>query len=128
MFCPHHIVALSAFILANNIFRTHIDQVGAVLAQSLEECARIPAVVGAGPLIARIECSVSSIRSEVWSVPNGHQPEHTRQNAHFPCRPVALEQMQFLKTFENPEGEIDIDAERIKNLALKLERQSFAYQ
>jgi hypothetical protein len=25
-------------------------------------------------------------------------------------------------------GEIDSDAERIKNLALKLERQSFAYQ
>ena len=34
--------------------------------------------------------------------------------------------MQFLEMFENPEGELDIDAERIKNLALKLERQSFA--
>jgi hypothetical protein len=34
--------------------------------------------------------------------------------------------MQFLETFKNPEGEIDIDAERIKNLALKLVRQSFA--
>jgi hypothetical protein len=34
--------------------------------------------------------------------------------------------VQFLETFENPEGEIDIDTERIKNLALKLERRSFA--
>jgi hypothetical protein len=36
--------------------------------------------------------------------------------------------MQFLEPGENPVGEIDIDAERIKNLALKLKRQSFAYQ
>jgi hypothetical protein len=36
--------------------------------------------------------------------------------------------MQFLESGEYPVGEIDIDAERIKNLALKLERQSFAYQ
>jgi hypothetical protein len=36
--------------------------------------------------------------------------------------------MQFLESGENPVGEIDIDAERIKNLALKFERQSFAYQ
>ena len=40
----------------------------------------------------------------------------------------ALEQMQFLESGEYPVGEIDIDAERIKNLALKLERQSFAFQ
>jgi len=36
--------------------------------------------------------------------------------------------MQFLESGKYPVGEIDIDAERIKNLALKLERQSFAYQ
>jgi hypothetical protein len=42
--------------------------------------------------------------------------------------PVTFQQVQFLESGENPVGEIDIDAERIKNLALKLERQSFAYQ
>jgi hypothetical protein len=36
--------------------------------------------------------------------------------------------MQFLESGEYPVGEIDIDAERIKNFAFKLERQSFAYQ
>jgi hypothetical protein len=49
-----------------------------------------------------------------------------RSHAHLSCWAVTLQQVQFLETFENPEGEIDIDAERIKNLALKLVRQSFA--
>jgi hypothetical protein len=34
--------------------------------------------------------------------------------------------VQLLEALKNPEGEIDIDAGRIKNLALKLVRQSFA--
>jgi len=103
-----------------------INQARAVLAQCLEECARVPGILGTSALIAGVERSVSSIRSEVWSVPNGHQPEHTRPTAHLACRAVPLQQVQLFETFENPEGEIDIDAERIKNLALKLVRQSFA--
>jgi hypothetical protein len=34
--------------------------------------------------------------------------------------------VQFFESLEYPEREIDIAAERIKNLAFKLERQSFA--
>jgi hypothetical protein len=36
------------------------------------------------------------------------------------------QKVQVLEPLEYPEGEIDIDAERIKNLAFKLVRQSFA--
>jgi hypothetical protein len=42
-----------------------IYETGTVLAQGLEECARGPAIFGAGSLIAGIERSVASIRSEV---------------------------------------------------------------
>ena len=105
-----------------------VNESRAVLAQCLEECTRIAAVLGACPLIARIKCSVAPIRPEVRPIPQCHQPEHACTNAHFPRRPVTLEQMQFLESGEYPVWEIDFGAERIKNLALKLVRQSFAYQ
>ena len=105
-----------------------IDEARAVPAQCLEECAAVAAVLGASALIPRIERPVAPVRPEVRPVPQCHHPEHTCLDAHLSRRPVALEQMQFLESGENPVGEIDIDAERIKNRALKLERQSFAYQ
>jgi hypothetical protein len=43
-----------------------------------------------------------------------------RLNAHLSCWTLPLQQMQFLESFENPEWEIDLDAERIYNLAFKL--------
>ncbi len=103
-----------------------IDEARAVLAQSLEESAAVPAVFGAGALVAGIECAIAPVRPEVGPIPKRHQPKHVRQNAHLAGWPVTFEQMQLLETFKNPEGEIDIDAERIKNLTFKLERQSFA--
>jgi hypothetical protein len=105
-----------------------IDKAGAVFAQCLEECARIPAVLGASALIPRIERPVAPVRPEVRPVPQCHHPKHACLDPHLSSRPVTLEQMQFFESGEYPVGEIDIDAERIKNLALKLERQSFAYQ
>ena len=103
-----------------------IDETRAVRAQGFEESAGIPAVLGAGALVAGIERAVAPIRPEVRPIPQCHQPEHARPDAHFARGAVALQQVQFLEAFENPEGEIDIDAERIENLALKLVRQSFA--
>jgi hypothetical protein len=105
-----------------------IDKARAVLAQCLEECARVPAVLGANTLVPGIECPIAPVRPEVRPVPECHHPEHTCLDAHLARRPITFEQMQFLESGEYPVGEIDIDAERIKNLALKLERQSFAYQ
>ena len=105
-----------------------IDKARAVIAQCLEECTRIPAVLGASALVPGIERSIAPVRPEVRPVPQCHHPKDARLDAHLACRPVTLEQMQFLESGEYPVGEIDIDAERIKNLALKLERQSFAYQ
>ncbi len=103
-----------------------IDEARAVLAQSLEECAAVSAVLGASALVTGIECSVASIRPEVGPIPEWHHPEHRCPDAHLSGWPVPLQQTQFLETLKNPEGEIDIDAERIKNLALKLVTQSFA--
>jgi hypothetical protein len=94
-------------------FYCRINETGAVLTESLEECACVPAVSGAGTLIAGIECSVAPIRPEVRSVPERHQSEHACLNAKLARWPVALQQMQFLETLENPEGEIDFDSERI---------------
>ena len=36
--------------------------------------------------------------------------------------------MKFLEALENPEGEIDLDAGGVENLAIKFFGQSFAYQ
>ncbi len=97
-----------------------------ISSQGLEERAGVTTILGASALVAGIERSVAPIRSEVRSVPKWHQPEDPSEDAHFAGVMVSLKQMEFLETFEHPEGEIDYDAERIKNLALKLERQSFA--
>jgi hypothetical protein len=105
-----------------------IDEPRAIPSQSFKESSRVSTVLGAGPLVARIECTVATIGPEVRPVPQVNEAEHLRPDTHLAAWPVTLEQMQLLETFENPEGEIDIDAERIKNLALKLERQSFAQQ
>jgi hypothetical protein len=135
-----HFVNLSAPVLVRQARMTEvgfifvsaldgrIDKARTVLAQCLEECARVPAVLGASALVAGIECAVAPVWPKVRPVPQCHHPEHTCLNAHLACRPLTLEQMQFLESGEYPVREIDIDAERIKNLALKLERQSFAYQ
>ena len=103
-----------------------INQARAVLAQCLEECACITTLLGTSALVTRIERSVAPVWPEVGSIPQVHQSEHTCPDAHLARRAVPFQQVQLLETFKNPEGEIDIDAERIKNLALKLERQSFA--
>ncbi len=105
-----------------------VDKPRAVRTQRLEEGARVPAILGASALVAGIERAVAPVRSEVRPIPEWHHAEHVCSDAHLAGRPVPLQQMQFLETFKNPEGEIDIDAERIKNLALKLVRQSFALQ
>ena len=107
-------------------FNVWIDEARAFLAQGLEELAGVSAVLGAGALVFRIERAVAPIGSEVWPIPQRHQPEHMRTDSHLAGRPVPFQQMEFLEMFKNPEGEIDIDAERIKNLALKPVRQSFA--
>jgi hypothetical protein len=103
-----------------------IDKARTVPSQRLEECTRVAAVLGAGTLVSGVERAVPPVRPEVRPIPQCHQPEHAHPDAHFARRTIALQQVQFLETFENPEGEIDIDTERIKNLALKLERRSFA--
>jgi hypothetical protein len=62
-------------------------------------------------------------------LPKGHhQSKHAHLDAHHACRVIALKQVQFLKSFENPEWEIDFDTRGIYNLAFKLVRQSFAYR
>jgi hypothetical protein len=66
-----------------------------------------------GMPIAGIERSVEPIGPEVRSVSEWHQSEHARLNAKVARWTVALQQTQFLESFENPEGEIDFDAERI---------------
>jgi hypothetical protein len=114
--------------LATRALEGRIDGPWIVLAQGLEACARAPGILGASAVIGRVERSVPSIRSEVRSVPNGWQPEHPRSNTHFAGWGVALEKTRLFETFDNPEGEIAIDAERIENLALKLVRESFAWQ
>ena len=90
-----------------------ILETGAASARHLEERACVAAVCGAGALVAGIECPIAPIRPEVRPVPKGHHSEHAFPDPHFPCRAVPFQQMQFFKTFKNPEREIDIDAERI---------------
>ena len=97
-----------------------IDQAGTVLPQGFEEGGCIPAVLGTGALIARIECTVSPIRPEVRPVPERHHPEHPRLNPEFARWTVPLQKMKFLESFEYPEREIDIDAERIRYFTFKL--------
>ena len=41
---------------------------------------------------------------------------------------VAFKQMQFLKAFEYPVREIDLDAVWVEDLPVKIVRQSFAYR
>jgi len=94
--------------------------------RALAASARTAAVLGTSALIAGIERTVPPVRPKVGPIPQLHQPEHVRSNTHLARGAVPLQQMQLLETFKYPEGEIDIDAERIKNLALKLVRQSFA--
>jgi hypothetical protein len=55
------------FVSMGGLYR-RINETRTVLAQGLEECARVPAIFGAGVLIAGIERSVASIRSEVRPV------------------------------------------------------------
>ena len=90
-----------------------INQARTVFAQGFKECARAPAVLGTGTLIARIECSVAPIGPEVGPGPKRHHSEHALLNAKLASWMVALKQMQFLESFENPEREIDFEAERI---------------
>jgi hypothetical protein len=72
-------------------FYGRINETGAVLTESLEECARVTAVLGAGALIAGIESAVSLIMPEVWPIPEWHQSEHARLNTHHACWMIALE-------------------------------------
>jgi hypothetical protein len=58
-----------------------IDKTRTVLAQSFEECARVPAVFGTRALIAWIERSVSPIRSEVRNIPDRHPNRSNWENA-----------------------------------------------
>ena len=70
-----------------------INQARAVPAQRLEECARIPAVLGTSALVTRIERSVAPVCPEVGSIPQCHQAEHTCADAHLSRRPVTFEQI-----------------------------------
>lgn len=90
-----------------------IHETRTILAESLQECARIAIVFGASTLIAGIERSVATIRSEVRPVPEWHHSKHTQLNPKFACWVVPLQQMQFFEPLKNPEGEIDFDAKRI---------------
>ena len=87
-----------------------IDQAGTIAPERLEECARVAAVLGARLLIPGIKSAEPAIRPEVRAVPEIHQAENARLDAPHPGRGIALEQMQFLEPFENPEWEIDLDA------------------
>jgi hypothetical protein len=67
-----------------------------------------------------------SIRPKVRAVPEIHQPENSGLNAPHPGCGIALEQVQSLKPFENPEWQIDLDAVWIESLPVEMV-QSFAY-
>jgi hypothetical protein len=105
-----------------------IHETGAVAPASLEECARVAAVLGACPLIAGIEGAEATVRPEIGAVPEIHHPEHALLDPSLTGNGVALEETQFLEPFENPEREIDLDAVRIEDLAVEFVRQSFANQ
>lgn len=85
-------------------------------------------VLGAGTLVTGIESPESAVRPEVRAVPEIHQPEHALLDPPHPGHGVAFEQAQFLEPLENPEGEIDLDAMRIGDLAVEFVRQGFANQ
>ena len=105
-----------------------INEARTISPQRLEERARIAAVLRARFLITGIEGTESTIRPEVRALPKIHQAENAGLDTpHAGCG-VALEQMQFLEPFENPEWEIDLDAMRIEDLAVEFVRQSFANQ
>ena len=97
-----------------------IDEAGTVLTQGVKKRGRIPTVLGASTLIARIECTVSPIRSKVRTIPKRHHPKHSRLDFELARRAVTFQKMQFLESFEYPEWEIDIDTERIKYFTFKL--------
>ena len=105
-----------------------IYEPGAVPAESLEEGARVAAVLGARLLIGRVECAESAVRPKVGTVPEIHHAENRCLDAPPAGGAIALEQMQFFEPLENPEGEIDFDAVRIEDPAIELVGQSFANQ
>ena len=69
-----------------------------------------------------------AIMSEVRAFPEFHQSEYALADSPLSGFAVTFEQVQFLETFENPEGEIDLDAGGIENLSVEIVRQSFANQ
>ena len=105
-----------------------IDEAGAVAAERLEEGAGVTAVLGARLLIPGIKGAIPTIRPEVRAVPQIHQAEDAGLDAQHPRAGIAIEQMQFLESFENQEGEIDLDAMGVEDLAVEFVRQSFANQ
>ena len=103
-----------------------IDEARAVPAEGFEKGARIPAVLRAGSPVAGIESAKRAVGPEVRTVPEIHQAEDTGPDAPHPRRGIALEQLQFLESFENPDWEIDLDAVGIEDLSVEIVRQSFA--
>ena len=104
-----------------------IDETGAVAAEGFEKRARVTAVLGARLLIPGVKGAIPAVRPEVRAVPEIHQAEDAGLDAPHPRAGIAIEQMQFLETLEYPEGEIDLDAVGVEDLAVELVGQSFAY-
>jgi hypothetical protein len=78
----------------------------------MEERGCIPTVLGTSTPVTRIDCSASPIRPEVRPIPKRYRPEQSRLNFKLARRAVTFQKRRPLEPFENPEGEIDIDAER----------------
>jgi hypothetical protein len=90
--------------------------------------SRVAAVFGARSLIAGIKSAESAVGPEDGPVPEIRQAEDAGPNAPRPCCGVALQQLKFLEPLEYPEGEIDLDAMWVEDLAVEFVRQSSANQ
>ena len=61
-------------------------------------------------------------------VPDLLEPEHASTDPPLAGLAAAPEEMQFVEKLENSEGETDLDAMRINDLAVEFVRRSFANQ
>ena len=107
-------------------FDRGIHETRAVSAEGFEKGARIPAVLRAGSPVAGIESAKRAVGPEVRAFPEIHQAEDAFLDSPHPRRGIALEQVQFLETFEHPEWEIDLDAVWVEDLPVEIVGQGFA--
>ena len=121
-----HIIPLRANTYSHRLpFRERQDVFFAE--HSLQERARVAAVLRTCALVAGIERAVVAVGPEVRPFPQVHKAEYSWAYPPHAALAVSLQQVKFLEALERPEWEIDLDAVWIDDLPVEIVGQSFAY-